>query len=68
MREICTYGSVRGALSNERPYRDISPANRTGARVIKPAQKTFWGGYSGYFQDPDGHLWEVLFNPAFIPD
>src|SRR5262245_15909469 len=38
-----------------------------GARLAKPAQKTFWGGYAGYFQDPDGHLWEVLFNPAFVP-
>jgi hypothetical protein len=38
-----------------------------GARLVKPAQKTFWGGYAGYFQDPDGHLWEVLFNPAFLP-
>ena len=39
-----------------------------GARLVKKAQKTFWGGYAGYFQDPDGHLWEVLFNPAFLPD
>jgi hypothetical protein len=33
-----------------------------------PARKTFWGGYAGYFQGPDGHLWEVLHNPAFLPD
>lgn len=39
-----------------------------GARLLKPAQKTFWGGYAGYFQDPDGHLWEVLFNRAFLPE
>jgi uncharacterized protein len=39
-----------------------------GARLVKPAQKTFWGGYSGYFQDPDDYLWEVLFNPAFLPE
>lgn len=39
-----------------------------GAKLVKPAQKTFWGGYAGYFQDPDGHLWEVVFNPAFLPD
>lgn len=39
-----------------------------GARLLKPAQKTFWGGYAGYFQDPDGHLWEIMFNPAFLPD
>ena len=36
-----------------------------GATVTKPAQPTFYGGYAGYFQDPDGHLWEVAFNPSF---
>jgi catechol 2,3-dioxygenase-like lactoylglutathione lyase family enzyme len=34
-----------------------------GARAVKPPQKAFWGGYSGYFADPDGHLWEIAFNP-----
>ena len=38
-----------------------------GARVVKPAGETFWGGYSGYFQDPDGHLWEVAWNPKILP-
>jgi catechol 2,3-dioxygenase-like lactoylglutathione lyase family enzyme len=38
-----------------------------GARLVKPAQKTFWGGYAGYFQDPDDHLWEIVYNPAFLP-
>jgi hypothetical protein len=32
---------------------------------VKPAGRVFWGGYSGYFADPDGHLWEVAFNPFF---
>lgn len=41
----------------------MAQAKRAGARVVKPAQKAFWGGYAGYFQDPDGHLWEVAFNP-----
>lgn len=36
-----------------------------GAKVVKPAQKVFWGGYSGYFADPDGYLWEVAHNPLF---
>jgi catechol 2,3-dioxygenase-like lactoylglutathione lyase family enzyme len=40
-------------------------AEEAGARVVKPAQRTFYGGYAGYFQDPDGHLWEVSFNPGF---
>lgn len=40
-------------------------AKSAGATVVKPAQETFWGGYAGYFQDPDGHLWEVVWNPAW---
>jgi catechol 2,3-dioxygenase-like lactoylglutathione lyase family enzyme len=36
-----------------------------GATLVKPPQKVFWGGYSGYFKDPDGHLWEVAHNPLF---
>ena len=42
----------------------MAQATRAGARIVKPAGKTFWGGYAGYFQDPDGHLWEVAWNPA----
>jgi len=38
-------------------------AARAGAAVVKPPQDTFYGGYAGYFQDPDGHLWEVAWNP-----
>jgi catechol 2,3-dioxygenase-like lactoylglutathione lyase family enzyme len=41
-------------------------ASRAGARIVKPPQATFWGGYAGYFQDPDGHLWEVAWNPALV--
>lgn len=37
----------------------------SGATLVKPPQKVFWGGYSGYFGDPDGHLWEVAHNPFF---
>jgi catechol 2,3-dioxygenase-like lactoylglutathione lyase family enzyme len=40
-------------------------AAQAGATVVKSPQTTFYGGYSGYFQDPDGHLWEVVYNPAF---
>jgi len=39
-------------------------AQRAGARIVKPAQATFYGGHAGYFQDPDGHLWEIAFNPG----
>jgi uncharacterized glyoxalase superfamily protein PhnB len=41
----------------------MEQAKRAGAKIIKPAIDTFWGGYAGYFQDPDGHLWEVVWNP-----
>ncbi len=43
----------------------MTEARRAGAMIVKPAGDTFWGGYAGYFQDPDGHLWEVVWNPAW---
>lgn len=43
----------------------MAQAQRAGARLVKPARETFYGGYAGWFQDPDGHLWEVAFNPGF---
>jgi catechol 2,3-dioxygenase-like lactoylglutathione lyase family enzyme len=46
----------------------LAEAVAAGASLIKPAGKTFWGGYSGYFADPDGHLWEVAHNPYFTFD
>ena len=41
----------------------MEQAKRAGAKIIKPAQETFWGGYAGYFQDPDDHVWEIAWNP-----
>jgi catechol 2,3-dioxygenase-like lactoylglutathione lyase family enzyme len=46
----------------------MATAARAGARIVKAAGATFWGGYAGYFQDPDGHLWEVVWNPAWVRD
>ena len=46
----------------------MEQAARAGATIVKPAEDTFWGGYSGYFQDPDGHLWEIVWNPGFPID
>ncbi|MFA6063392.1 MAG: VOC family protein [Gallionella sp.] len=43
-------------------------AKSAGAVIVKPAQNTFWGGYAGYFQDPDHHLWEVVWNPQLLPE
>jgi catechol 2,3-dioxygenase-like lactoylglutathione lyase family enzyme len=46
----------------------MAAAEAAGARMTKRQQETFYGGYAGYFQDPDGHLWEVAWNPAMLPD
>lgn len=43
-------------------------ADGAGAKMVKAAGATFWGGYAGYFADPDGHLWEVVYNPALMPE
>ena len=41
----------------------MEQARSAGATIAKPASDTFWGGYAGYFHDPDGHLWEIVWNP-----
>lgn len=46
----------------------LAEAKSAGAEIVKPARETFWGGYSGYFYDLDGHLWEVAWNPGFPLD
>jgi catechol 2,3-dioxygenase-like lactoylglutathione lyase family enzyme len=46
----------------------LEQAERAGARIVKPAQDVFWGGHSGYFADPDDHLWEIAWNPHFPMD
>lgn len=43
----------------------LDQAKQAGAKIVKAAQDVFWGGHSGYFSDPDGHLWEVAWNPHF---
>lgn len=51
---VASKGEVDGVMAQ---------AESAGAKIVKAAQDTFYGGYSGYFQDPDGHLWEVVWNP-----
>lgn len=51
--------------SEEEVEKVMSQALAAGAALVKTAQKVFWGGYSGYFKDPDGHLWEIAHNPHF---
>lgn len=48
--------------------RTIAEAVAAGAKLLKPAEDTFWGGYAGYFADPDGYPWEVAWNPGFPLD
>lgn len=43
----------------------MAQARTAGAVIVKPAHETFWGGYARYFQDPDGHLWEAVWNPQW---
>ena len=44
----------------------MKQAEKVGAKITDPAHDRFWGGYSGYFQDPDGHLWEIAWNPEWV--
>jgi catechol 2,3-dioxygenase-like lactoylglutathione lyase family enzyme len=44
----------------------MEQARKAGATIVKPAHDTFWGGYAGYFQDPDRHLWEIAWNPQWV--
>lgn len=62
----CTLG--HNVSSKEEVDAVMEQAKKAGATIIKPAQDTFWGGYGGYFQDPDHHLWEVVWNPGLLPE
>ena len=46
----------------------IEEARKAGAEIVKPPQDTFYGGYAAYFRDPNGHVWEVVWNPAILPN
>ena len=66
-RSATEFSLAHNVASREEVDAVMEEARRAGATVTKPAGPTFWGGYAGYFQDPDGHLWEVAFNAAMIP-
>jgi len=55
------------ARSEQRVDEVLAEAERAGAKITKPAAHTFWGGYSGYFSDPEGHLWEVQTGATLLP-
>jgi uncharacterized glyoxalase superfamily protein PhnB len=59
------FSIAQNVASREEVDAVMRQAKEAGAKIVKPAQATFYGGYAGYFQDPDGHLWEVAFNPGF---
>jgi len=66
--ERARFGGV--TLAHNVPNREeadalLAQALAAGATLLKPAAETFWGGYSGYFADPDGHPWEIAWNPYF---
>ncbi|MDT1064718.1 VOC family protein [Paracoccus sp. CPCC 101403] len=54
-------------MRREEVDRIMEAAERAGAEVVKVAQNTFYGGYAGYFRDPNGHLWEIVWNPELLP-
>lgn len=59
---------AHNARSEAEVEKVLAQAVAAGAKLVKSARKAFWGGYSGYFADPDGHLWEVACNPYFRLD
>ena len=60
------FALAHNVRSPEEVDRLLKDAVAAGATLVKPGQKVFWGGYSGYFADPDGFLWEVAWNPNLI--
>jgi predicted lactoylglutathione lyase len=68
--DLPAYRGITLALnlgSREAVDRAFAQVQQVGGRVVKAPEPTPWGGYSGYFADPDGHLWEVAWNPEMLP-
>lgn len=78
LAEDCTLGFEASVFSgmtisynakSEKEVEDVlSQVEKLGATIVKPAQRVYWGGYSGYFKDPDGYLFEVAYNPYWELD
>jgi catechol 2,3-dioxygenase-like lactoylglutathione lyase family enzyme len=64
-RGFCGITLAQNMRTREEVDSLLAEAVAAGARILKPARDVFWGGYSGYFSDPDGFLWEVAWNPHF---
>lgn len=56
---------AQNVRSKDEVDRLLAEAEKAGAKILKPAGDVFWGGYTGYFADPDGFAWEIAWNPAF---
>jgi hypothetical protein len=67
-RSASEFSLAHNVASREEVDAVMAQARAAGATIVKAAGATFWGGYAGYFQDPDGHLWEVAWNPAMLPE
>jgi len=66
-RSATEFSIGHNVASKEEVDAAMARARQAGAAIIKSAHDTFWGGYAGYFADPDGHLWEVAWNPQRVP-
>lgn len=64
LTDVCLAHNVRSQAEVDQV---MAEAKKAGATIVKPAEKTFYGGYAGYFADPDQHLWEVAWNPQMLP-
>jgi catechol 2,3-dioxygenase-like lactoylglutathione lyase family enzyme len=64
-RGVAGFSLAHNVASQQEVDTVMAQAAKAGAAIIKPPAETFYGGYAGYFQDPDGHLWEVAWNPQF---
>src|SRR5438045_733350 len=63
-----TFSLAHNVRSKAEVDQILAQAQAAGATITDPARDRFWGGYSGYFQDPDGHLWDIAWNPELLPD
>lgn len=67
-RSATDFTLAHNVRSRQEVDKVMAQAKAAGATITKPAHETFWGGYSGYFQDPDGHVWEVALNPEWVKE
>jgi len=66
-RSVTEFALAHNVADKDEVDQVMRQAGAAGAQILKSARDTFWGGYAGYFQDPDGHLWEVAWNPQILP-